>query len=86
MGMTLLMCFVDPLEYWIETDEDIDTDICGSTLSPQDFPLDTSNTVDHEYTIIVRWIVLLISLFQSKFSIMAFKVFVHSIKVFGKIF
>ena len=54
-------------EYWLESDEDIDLDMNASALPPQDLPVD--DTENQGITAIVRWMLLLVSLFQSKFSI-----------------
>ena len=67
--MSNLSYHVDQLEYWIENDEEIENDLDTFSLPPQDIPLETPETSDKQSTIIVRWIVFLVSFFQSRFSI-----------------
>ena len=52
----------------MEDDEEIDQDFKESNVPPQDIPMSTS-TEDQENYVILKWIVALISLFQSKFSV-----------------
>ena len=60
---------IDQPEYWIESDEEIEHDLEASSMPPHDIPLDTPETTDQQSNIIVQWIVLLVSFFQSRFSI-----------------
>ena len=60
---------VDETEYRIESDQEIEYDLGASSMPPQDIPIDSPETSDQQANIIVRWIVLLVSYFQSRFSI-----------------
>ena len=60
---------IDQPEYWIESDDEIELDLEASSIPPHDIPLDTPETTDQQSNIIVQWIVLLVSFFQSRFSI-----------------
>lgn len=59
---------IDEAEYWIETDQDIEHDLGASSLPPQDIPIDSPESSDQQANI-VWWIALLVSYFQSRFSI-----------------
>ena len=60
---------IDQPEYWIESDDEIEHDLEASSMPPHAIPLDTSETTDQQSNMIVQWIVLLVSFFQSRFSI-----------------
>ena len=69
--MTIATCYDHSLliiecEYWLENDNDIDQDI--SCIPPQDLSLESEDNLP-ETRSIVRSIVLLVSLFQSRFVI-----------------
>ena len=48
---------IDQQEYWIESDEEIESDLCTSSLPPQDVPLETPDSGNQQSSITVRWIV-----------------------------
>lgn len=52
-------------EFWIESDSDIDEDVVFANVAPMDL-MDT-NEQDEELSFIVRWIVLLLAIFQTRF-------------------
>lgn len=63
---TMLIFSIEDCEYWSESDEEIDRDT-GSFRPPQDLTPDTAE--NEETKGIVKWIVLLVSFFQSRFMI-----------------
>ena len=64
--MLLFVLFVEP-EYWIESDQEIDEDVLeGATIPPADVSAEPSQDYA-EINHIIRWMIALLSLFQTQF-------------------
>ena len=64
-----MLFFIPDVEYWIESDDEIDEDITieGSHIPPPEMELEGSEGNLHRTNITIRWIVMLLSVFQTHF-------------------
>ena len=66
--VTILSYHYLDIEYWIESDTELDLDLTSNTISPLE-NIDEPGEDQSQYIFIVRWIMFLLAFFQTRFFI-----------------